>query len=102
MAYRRHQALDDLLALPGGQDLTAHVNFTSLIETGTKAGLQLRNFVSQSKFLTTIGENNQFQDAFLDCGSEAERFRRAHLLKTLILPQGMGEIFRVLVMSKSE
>ena len=102
MAYRHHQALDDLLSLPGGQDLTVHVNFTSLIETGTKAGLQLRNFVSQSKFLTTIGENNQFQDAFLDCGSEAERFRRAHLLKTLILPQGMGEIFRVLVMSKSE
>src|SRR5688572_10030682 len=28
MSYRRHQAINDVLAVPGEQDITAHVNFT--------------------------------------------------------------------------
>ncbi|MBI4465251.1 MAG: SAM-dependent methyltransferase [Acidobacteria bacterium] len=100
LAYRRHQALDDVLAHPGDQDLTAHVNFTQLIEAGERAGLRLQSLQSQSRFLLALGEENEFADIFGDCSSEIERLRRSQLLKTLILPQGMGETFRALLMQK--
>ncbi len=96
LAYRRHQVHDDLLVNPGDQDLTAHVNFSELIEAGRNAGLRVERFESQAKFLMGLGERDQFGDVFSDCNSEPERLRRAQQLKTLILPQGMGEAFRVL------
>jgi SAM-dependent MidA family methyltransferase len=49
-------------------------------------------------FLLAVGERNQFGDLFADCATEAERQKRARQLKTLILPDGMGEAFRVLAM----
>lgn len=98
LAYRRHQVIDDLLANTGDQDLTAHVNFSALIEIGERAGLHVRRFESQAKFLMQLGEQDQFSDLFADCASEPDRIHRAQLLKTLILPQGMGEAFRVLAM----
>jgi SAM-dependent MidA family methyltransferase len=100
LAYRGHQVAEDLLGHPGDQDLTAHVNFTELAEAGKASGLRLRSLETQAKFLVTIGEPDEFADVFADCASEAERQRRAQLLKTLILPQGMGEAFRVLRMEK--
>jgi len=100
LAYRRHQAAANLLQHPGDQDLTAHVNFTELVETGKASGLKLCGLESQAKFLLAIGEQDEFADVFADCASEAERQHRAQLLKTLIVPQGMGETFRVLVMEK--
>jgi SAM-dependent MidA family methyltransferase len=91
---------EDLLGRPGDQDLTAHVNFTELVEAGIASGLRLRSLESQARFLLEVGEPDEFADVFADCASEAERQRRAQLLKTLILPQGMGEAFRVLRMEK--
>lgn len=96
LAYRQHQVVNDLLSHPGEQDLTAHVPFTQLIEVGQQCGLRLRSFQSQAKFLLELGEPDEFHDVFADCASEGERLRRSQLLKTLILPQGMGEAFRVL------
>ena len=102
LGYFHHQAIDDLLANPGEQDLTAHVNFTELIGAGEQAGLRVRSFESQSHFLLAVGERNQFGDLFADCVTEAKRLKRARQLKTLILPEGMGEAFRVLAMERRE
>ena len=100
LGYRQHQVCYDLLSHPGEQDLTAHVHFTQLIQAGEQAGFRLRSLQSQAKFLMELGEPDEFADLFADCASEAERLRRAQLLKTLILPQGMGESFRVLLLER--
>lgn len=100
LAYRGHQVSEDLLGRPGDQDLTAHVNFTELAEAGQASGLRLGGLESQARFLLSVGEPDEFADVFSDCASEAERQRRAQLLKTLIVPQAMGEAFRVLRMDK--
>jgi SAM-dependent MidA family methyltransferase len=100
LACRGHQVMPDLLADPGEQDLTAHVNFSQLMGVGRQHGLQVRCFESQAKFLMEAGEPNEFADIFADCHSEPERLRRSQLLKTLILPQGMGEAFRALAMRR--
>ena len=39
-AYHRHQMIADVLANPGEQDLTAHVNFTQLQQAGEDEGLK--------------------------------------------------------------
>lgn len=100
LAYRQHQVVEDLLANPGEQDLTAHVNFTELINIANQAGLQLRNHVLQYVLLLELGEPDEFRDVFADCANDRERQQRALQLKTLIVPQGLGTTFQVLQFRK--
>jgi len=99
-AYRRHSTSANFYEAPGEQDLTAHVNFTSLSAAAGERGMQVRPLVTQSQFLLGIGEDNQFADAFDDCRFPQERAKVALQLKHLITPAGMGESFHVMVAGK--
>jgi len=92
MSYRKHQALDDVLAEPGRRDITAHVPFDPLIEHAVARGLELQQMESMTSFLLRAGEPDQFQRA-LESTSERESMRLRLQLKTLLA--GMGETFRV-------
>ena len=100
MAYRHHSASSDPYQAPGEQDLTAYVNFTALAAAAEQTGMQLRNLMTQSQFLMSIGEKNQFADVFEDCRVPQERAKVALQLKHLITPAGMGETFQVLIASR--
>jgi SAM-dependent MidA family methyltransferase len=100
MTYRRHTAGASVYDCPGEQDITAHVNFTALIEAGKAAGLTECALLTQSQFLIGIGETNQFADAFEDCRLPQEQAKVAMQLKHLVTPAGMGETFHVLIMSR--
>jgi len=94
-AYFRHHASDDLLANPGGQDLTAHVNFSAIQESGETAGLKTEMFSTQAKFLTRILERTLSGKSFGDWnGSRARQFQ------TLTHPEHLGRAFRILVQSR--
>lgn len=97
MSYRRHAALEDVLAEPGERDITAHVNFTALEEHGRRAGLARVRFESLARMLLDTGEPDAFAAA-LASGTPAEETRRRLLLKTLLF--SMGETFRVLLQTK--
>lgn len=97
MSYRRHRALDDVLADPGIQDITAHVNFTSLQDCAHSHGLQTVRFESLASTLLRAGEPDQFESA-LAAANDVERRRNQLQLKTLVF--GMGETFRVLLLRK--
>lgn len=99
MTYRQHVATPSPYEAPGEQDITAHVNFTALRARGVERGLEHLALLTQSQFLIGIGEENQFADAFQDCGLPQERAKVALQLKHLISPAGMGEAFQVLLMS---
>lgn len=100
MAYRNHSALSDPYQAPGEQDLTAHVNFTALMAAASAHAMQAQPLTTQSQFLISIGESNQFTDAFEDCRLPQERAKVTLQLKHLITPAGMGESFQVLTASK--
>ena len=100
MAFRRHSASPDPYQAPGEQDLTTHVNFTALAAAAEQTGMQVRNLVTQSQFLMSIGERNQFADVFEDCRLPQERAKVTLQLKHLITPAGMGESFQVLIASR--
>ncbi|MGD0129609.1 MAG: SAM-dependent methyltransferase [Terriglobia bacterium] len=97
LAYHRHMPLDDALGAPGEIDLTAHVNFSALIDAGKEAGLELSGFTSQERFLLALGEANQFADLYEPGATELENLRARLKLKRLIHPEGMGNVFKVLV-----
>ena len=94
-AYSRHRASGDLLAEPGEQDLTAHVNFSAIQSAGERAGLRTEVFSTQERFLAGIasrvadtGETRKWTPA------EARQFQ------TLVHPEHLGRSFRVLVQSR--
>jgi SAM-dependent MidA family methyltransferase len=105
-AYANHQVTRDLLANPGEQDITAHINFSDLIRAGESLGFHTRFFDVQAKFLLALGitEHELFTPvtdltiataregvSLLESRDEARR---------LILPDGIGHDIRVLAQSK--
>ena len=114
-AYFRHHATDDVLANPGEQDLTAHVNFSAIQKAGEDAGLTTEFLGSQAKFLTQILEKTLADDSFgglvapksdedgLVASKRSEdgwTAKQARQFQTLTHPEHLGRAFRVLVQSR--
>lgn len=53
--YSKHQFGERPLAHPGAQDITAHVNFSALIQAGRESGLRLAGLTTQAALLTNLG-----------------------------------------------
>ncbi len=100
LAYREHRTSEDLLAAPGLQDLTAHVNFTALRAEGRCLGLEPAPLLTQRSFLFAAGLVQEVESLERELPPhEALAARRA--LAPLLLPDaGMGDTFKVLVQAK--
>jgi SAM-dependent MidA family methyltransferase len=95
MSYRRHAALEDVLAEPGERDITAHVCFTALEEHGKRWGLEPVRFETLARTLLEVGERGAIATAL-----QPDDGGRRLQLKTLLF--GLGETFRVLIQRKRE
>ncbi|HWC99837.1 MAG TPA: SAM-dependent methyltransferase [Candidatus Sulfopaludibacter sp.] len=98
MGYRRHTARENVLEDPGARDITAHVNFSALEETGTACGFVTERFETLAQTILAAGEEDQFAAA-ISSPDAAEELRRRMQLKTLLF--GMGETFRVMIQRKA-
>jgi SAM-dependent MidA family methyltransferase len=94
--YARHHVGGDVLNNPGEEDLTAHVNFAALIQTGEAAGLQTEGLVRQSKFLTDIFAQTRSHPASFGPWDE----KQTRQFKTLAHPEHLGHTFQVLVQTR--
>ncbi len=97
-AYYKHAPSSDVLARPGMQDITAHVNFSALQVAGESSGLRTEAFSWQEQFLTGIATLQWNKNASGDDWT-AERTRQ---FQTLTHPEQMGRKFRVLVQSRGQ
>jgi SAM-dependent MidA family methyltransferase len=97
MSYRRHRALDDVLAEPGERDITAHVPFDELRRLAAELGWEQLHYESMGRFLLRAGEADQFAGV-LRAESDAEALRLRLQLKSLLFD--LGEGFRALVWRK--
>jgi len=90
--YRNHAHTDDVLTDPGGQDLTAHVNWTLLRDAGEAAGLTTEARETQGTFLTKVLRDQAASDP------ETARLdpKRIRQFQTLTHPQHFGTRFQVL------
>jgi SAM-dependent MidA family methyltransferase len=97
-AYHRHHLVKDLLANVGDQDITAHVNFTTIRQTGEAAGLETEAFLTQEQFVMQIAGNISKHKSDFDEWTSA----RTREFQTLTHPEHLGRLFRVLIQSKSQ
>ena len=84
------------LAWPGEQDITSHVDLTSVREAARAAGLEVLGFVDQTRFLLGLGALDSPDTPMGD--SDALKHRLA--LKTLLIPGGLGSTHKVLLLGK--
>lgn len=89
--YRHHQVHRDAFREVGRQDLTAHIDFTTLTEIGEQEGLRTECFTRQALWLVA---NGLFDDL-----ADADPVRRVEA-RTLLDGEGMGQDIRVLVQSR--
>ncbi len=92
-AYREHRLVSDLLADPGEQDLTGHVDFAALREVGEASGLRTETLVTQGRFLTGVMEQIVRLRA---PGFDWSRAARSQF-QTLTHPEHLGDRFKVLI-----
>jgi SAM-dependent MidA family methyltransferase len=93
LCYYHQTASDDPYQRVGLQDMTAHVDFTTLATVGEAAGLYVSGFTNQMSFLTSLGVEQVL--ATLEPGSAAFQS-----VLQLIRPNGMGSTFKILIQQK--
>ena len=97
-AHYRHHALDDPFYLPGLCDLTAHVDFSAVARAGMDAGLELAGYASQANFLLNSGLTELLLQT--SPGDAAAYLPQANAMQRLVSPAEMGELFKVIGLSK--
>ncbi|MCY3727808.1 MAG: SAM-dependent methyltransferase [Nitrospira sp.] len=93
MGYHRHTVSTNPYTRVGEQDLTAHVNFSSLAHTGEQAGLTTTGFTNLQHFLMSLG----IDELVKGWDQESAVVRAA---ARLLRPHGMGTTFKVLMQHK--
>ncbi len=100
LCYAHHQTSDNPYERLGEQDMTSHVNFTSLIRRGEELGVRLTGWVPQYRFLLALGlvqELESLEKQLPDIEALQLRLSIKHLIEPEI---GMGEVFKVLIQHK--
>src|SRR6266850_450733 len=103
MTYRAHRSVGSessaatppWLQSPGEQDITSHVDFTSVRAAAEAEGLQTLGFLDQTYFLLAL-----LGPAGDDVWSAKALAERAGALKTLLLPGGLGSTHKILIFGK--
>jgi SAM-dependent MidA family methyltransferase len=96
--FFRHRRVEDVLARPGLQDITAWVDFTAVAEAGVAAGLEVAGFSTQAHFLLASGLESELRRA--PAASTAAELARNQAVATLLLPGEMGERCKVIALAR--
>ena len=97
--YSRHAAISDPYQNVGKQDITCHVDFTSLMETGHQYGLTTVGYTKQNKFLESLGLSS-FLDKLQSLHLSAARIELNRIaMMTLVNSEEYGD-FKVLAQTK--
>src|SRR5581483_3401663 len=98
LCYSRHTVQTDPYVRIGQQDLTAHVDFSSLAAAGEPAGLQTLGFTTQQRLLAALGIDEALRGGPAALGLE-EYLARRRAVADLLNPEGLGRV-RVLLQGK--
>ena len=98
MCHYRHRAHDDPLILVGLQDITAHVDFTAMADSALAAEMQVSGYTTQAHFLLGSGLTELVAEIEADATQQLDL---ANQVKCLTLPHEMGELFKVMALTKN-
>jgi SAM-dependent MidA family methyltransferase len=92
LCFYRHNPSTDPYARIGRQDMTSHVDFTSLIQAGEEAGLQTLGLNSQTRFLDALGIGGALARPPQGEVTLEEYYTRRRALIELMDPAGLGRV----------
>lgn len=95
--YYRHQASDNPFVHIGKQDISTSVNFSDIARQATNNKLEIKGYSTQAMFLISLGIETYLTDET----DENKRITLAAQVKQLVLPNLMGESFKVLALGKN-
>ncbi len=98
--FYRHNPSADPYARIGRQDITSHVDFTTIRRSGEDAGLQTLGLTTQAELLSSLGIGEALQPPTGDRPNMEEYFARRRAVTDLIDPGGLGRV-KVLVQAKA-
>ncbi len=98
MCHYQHYAHPEPLLNVGLQDITAHVDFTSIAHAGVNNGLEFSGFCSQAGFLMNCGILELMSK--VSPQNMAEYAPLAAAAQKLLSPAEMGDLFKVIAFSK--
>jgi SAM-dependent MidA family methyltransferase len=99
LCFYRHNPGTNPYVRIGRQDMTAHVDLTSLRASGEEAGLVTLGIVSQSQFLLNLGIGEAMAPPGEDSTTLEDYYARRRAALELIDPAGLGRI-RVVVQAR--
>jgi SAM-dependent MidA family methyltransferase len=94
--HYKQLAHDDPYVNLGVQDITAWVDFTRVADAALASGLEVGGFATQAAFLLGLGVEGLVTEA----GAGIERTRLAGEARRLIMPEEMGEAFKMMALSR--
>ncbi len=101
LCYYRHTVEENPFLRVGLQDMTAHVDFTTLSRFGETLGISTVWYGEQYRFLLAAGMMQELAVMEMRAANEKEAIKDRLALKKLMLPDGgMGDTFKVLVQAK--
>jgi len=93
MCHYQHHCHADPFYYPGLQDITAHVDFTSIAENAVANNLELGGYANLASFLINCGITSLIANPVTQ--------RQAQELNILSSPAEMGELFKVMGLTKN-
>lgn len=99
LCFHRHSPNTDPYVRIGRQDITSHVDFTTLVRVGREHGLEMVGIVSQAEFLANLGIAEALRLPAEGALALEEYAARRRAVTELVDPAGLGRI-RVMVQKK--
>ena len=96
MCHRRHRSLHNPFAYIGCQDITAHLNYSLIAKVAEDSGLSVNGFTTLAGFIVDMASAEMEQSN----ASASEQLIFAQQMNMLTSPSEMGEIFKVMELTK--
>ncbi len=95
-----HHSHSQPLQYVGLQDITAHVDFTQIAKVADEMELEITGYTTQAGFLLENGIT-EISDETTENESPEQRYQRSQELQKLLMPGQMGEVIKVILLSKN-
>lgn len=95
--YHQHKAHSNPFINIGNQDISTSVNFSLLAHRAKSSGFAVRGYATQALFLMALGIDEYLSQE----KDEQKRQTLTQQVKQLVLPDTMGENFKVLALAKN-
>jgi len=98
LCHYRHRVHDDPFWYPGLQDITSSVNFSTVNTIAQQCSLDLLGYTTQAGFLIGSGLDQLYAEQV--CNDDIDRYRLNQEVRTLTMPDAMGERFQVMALGR--